>query len=314
MFDQDGTGVTTEVVFALKAISKLSSYVDDKARVLVITGKSSAKKSGALEQVQAQLAMKHATVVLFDEIEPNPLLSTVQKCVSAHKDDGITTVIGIGGGSAMDAAKAIALGLGGVNFVSKEEQAHDKVPKLLCVPTAAGSGSEVTQYSILTIPERNTKVGIPQHLFPHASFVDPEFMRSIPLEQKRSMFFDIMCHAMESSLGQKRSEIQTKHAMNALLHLSRAKQFLEGATEFETLSAVSKASVEAGISISMAGTSLPHGFSYPVTYYKHVSHGYACALFIVKFLGICDQEIVAKLLKQLGWTRDELSEKINGYV
>ena len=84
--------------------------------------------------------------------------------------------------------------------------------------------------------------------------------------------------------------------MNALLYLSRAKKFLDGDTEFETLSAISKASIEAGISISMAGTSLPHGLSYPVTYYKHVSHGYACALFIVKFLKICDQDIVRKLL------------------
>ena len=107
----------------------------------------------------------------------------------------------------MDAAKAIALGLGGVNVVSKEEQNHDKVPTLLCVATAAGSGSEVTPFSILTIPERNTKIGVPQHLYPRVSFVDPEFLRPIPLEQKRSMFFDIMCHAMESSLAKKHTEL-----------------------------------------------------------------------------------------------------------
>lgn len=196
----------------------------------------------------------------------------------------------------MDAAKAVALGLGGVDFVSKEEQSQENVPKLLCVPTAAGSGSEVTPYSILTIPERNTKVGVPQHLYAQTAFVDPEFLRPVPLEQKRSMFFDIMCHALESSLGRKRSEIQTKHALNALSHLSRARLFLDGDTEFATLSSVSKASIEAGISISMAGTSLPHGLSYPVTYYRHIPHGYACALFIVKFLKICDQGIVGRLL------------------
>ena len=125
MFDLDGTGVTTEVIFALKALSKLSEHVREGESVLIVTGKHGAKQSGALEQVQAQLALKKATVALFDEIEPNPLLQTVQKCVSSHKDDKITMVIGIGGGSAMDAAKAIALGLGGVNFVSKEEQPRD---------------------------------------------------------------------------------------------------------------------------------------------------------------------------------------------
>jgi len=103
----------------------------------------------------------------------------------------------------MDASKAIALGLAGINYMVPSQE---KATPLIMVATASGTGSELTPYAILTFDERKTKGSIPCKLFPQYSFVRPSYLKSVPAEQLVSMYFDIVCHAMESTLSVHQSE------------------------------------------------------------------------------------------------------------
>lgn len=274
-------------------------------RALIVLGHKSAEGNGSLEDLQSVLTKFHITQEKFENVEQNPSSITISKAWREHskKNPEISLVIGLGGGSVMDAAKAIA-----ITLKTKTDKSFMKTPDLpsvdvICICTAAGTGSETTPYSIITDHLNQTKVSIPTRVFPRASFIDPRYQLHLPISLTLSMFLDILCHAVESLLTVKTTDLSREASFKALDHLGVCwRDHLKNGVatmNFSDLSSeralpfrlqMSYASVYAGIAITIAGTSICHGLSYKLTYYTGMTHGKACAVFLIEYLKLCKEQ------------------------
>ncbi|MGN1230517.1 MAG: iron-containing alcohol dehydrogenase, partial [Anaerotignum sp.] len=150
-------------------------------KAMVVTGRTSAKKNGAQKDITDALDALQIAWVLFDEIGENPDVETVERAAAIAIQEKVEFFIGIGGGSPMDASKAIAV------MAAQPEKgtdalwdANSKALPIVAVPTTAGTGSEVTQYAIVTLHAKRTKSSIAAHIFATVSYLDPEYMDTLP--------------------------------------------------------------------------------------------------------------------------------------
>lgn len=181
-------------------------------KAMIVTGRTSAKKNGSQKDVTDALEALDMQWVLFDEIGENPDVETVVRAAELAKKEAVDFVIGIGGGSPMDASKAIA-----VLTANPEADAEilftDPSAKALPVveiPTTAGTGSEVTQYAILTLHEKRTKSGIMQPVFAAVSFLDPKYMDTLSAKVTNNTAVDAMSHLVESYLSANANTVSEK--------------------------------------------------------------------------------------------------------
>ena len=251
------------------------------SKAMIVTGKTSAVKTGALADVLQ--ALGETPYVIFDKIEENPSIETAlqaQEIAVAEKADFF---IGIGGGSAMDAAKAISLLA--KNAPKGEEILYD--PRLLpyypvvCVPTTCGTGSEATPYAILTIHKKQTKKSISHRIYPEIALLDHKYLRSLPRHILVNTCVDALAHLLESYLNTNSNELNRVYSREGLLlwRTFRERLLEDNVTE-EDYRVMLHASMLAGLAITHTGTSLPHGLSYAVTYHLGIPHGKAVGMFL----------------------------------
>ena len=179
-------------------------------RALLVTGRFSVRSSGLLEKVSASLKSAGIDFVLFDGVEPNPRVTTIDKAGALAKKENCDMVIGLGGGSPMDAAKAAALAAvspSGVSvwdyiFCSKNFRKIDVVPlPVLLIPTLPATGSEGNPTSVITNWDLHQKVHLMDNaLFPKTAIIDPELTMSLSREQLAYAGVDIICHLLEPYL------------------------------------------------------------------------------------------------------------------
>lgn len=173
-------------------------------KALIVTGRHSAKSCGVYDDICAALeecGIRHA---LYDSVEENPSAATVMKARDFGLEEGCDFVIGAGGGSPMDAAKAIALML----FHAKEgrdylytAKADSSTVPVVCIPTTCGTGSEVTAVSVLTDEIKQAKGSIPHKIFPALSLIDGKYLRSASRQMLCNTAFDALSHLCESYLN-----------------------------------------------------------------------------------------------------------------
>ena len=282
-------------------------------KVLIVTGKKSTKKSGLLDKVKALLTEAKVQYHVFDKVEQNPLSTTVYEGAKVIKETGCNVVLGIGGGSIMDAAKSIA-------FVSKNsgdlsqyifgiKQGYDALPIVL-VPTTAGTGSEGNCFSVITNPETKDKKSLRTNLIiAKASIVDPELMLTMPKKIIASVGFDALCHNMEaylSTIGQPLTDMKAYYGIKLLAeNLPKVYQNPEDLEAFEK---VTLASTLGGMVIGVAGVVAPHGMEHPVSGLYDVVHGKGLAALtpeIVEKSWRYDLEKFKDISKLLGGTDAE---------
>ena len=178
------------------------AFAEYGKKAFIVTGKSSSA-NGALADVTAALAENGQEWLVYDKIPPNPTVDCVREGGALARGFGADFVVAIGGGSPMDAAKAIAMLArqdAGENIFAYQASA-DVLP-MLHVPTTAGTGSEVTPYAILTNDEKETKTSISNPAyFPKAAFLDGKYMLGLPRDTTVYTAIDAMSHAMEGMLS-----------------------------------------------------------------------------------------------------------------
>jgi len=189
-------------------LGSLSSLADEvKAlgmkRALVVCG-SGIIGAGLLERAESPLKAANISYVVFDRVVPNPTLSTVDEgteCYQSNKCDGL---IGLGGGSAMDTAKAIGVVAANGGSIRDYEWADPqpierRIPPTICIPTTAGSGSEVTLWAVVTDPERKVKfnVGGTPLIAAWVALIDPELTFDLPADLTAGTGMDALAHAIE---------------------------------------------------------------------------------------------------------------------
>ena len=275
-------------------------------RALVVTGRSSALKSGALHDLEQCLKRESIDYVVFDGIPENPDFDSVMKGQKAALDFGAQFVVGAGGGSPMDAAKAVSL-LAADPSLSPEDlmipQDRQGLP-VVCVATTAGSGSEATPYSILTLDRMRTKSSIRSRIWPVLSFTDPVYLETMPEGVRISTALDTLMHLLESILAVRADRFSVLYAREGLGVFSGVRSCLTGKEpDSRQYSLLAEASILGGLAISRTGTSLPHGMGYLLTIRHGLPHGLATAVLAPGWLkGYPDQARVSQVLEELGFS------------
>jgi len=274
-------------------------------KALIVTGRKSAKRTGALQDVTAALEAKGTEYVIFDKVEENPSIETVMQARDMAVQSGADFCIGIGGGSPMDAAKAIALMA--ANPQEGEEVLYD--PKQLtylpvaCIPTTCGTGSEVTPYAILTRHALRTKKSISYRIYPEIALLDAKYLLTMPRTALVNTCVDALAHLVESYLNTNANELNRMYGREGLRVWARFKDRLaQNSVEPEDYWDMLHASMIAGMAITHTGTSLPHGLSYAVTYEQGIPHGRAVGMFLGGFVeNYAGKEDAAEVVRLLGF-------------
>ena len=284
-------------------------------KALIVTGRKSSRVNGSLDDVIKALEANGGQYVIFDQVEENPSIETVMEARKLGIQEKVDYVIGVGGGSPIDAAKAIALMLGNPQCdesILFQSEMRRYLP-VVAVPTTAGTGTEVTPYSILTIHEKRTKKSISHRIYPVLALVDYKYLKTQSQEVLVNTAVDALAHLVESYLNTKADDLNKMYSEKGL------KLFGEIKDKFKSLEnsvyiTLSNMAMIAGMAIAHTGTSLPHGLSYMLTYELGIPHGKACGVYLGRYMEMYaahDKAAVDKVLEALGM---KTVEEFMGYL
>lgn len=288
--------------------SEAETFKQLGTHALIVTGKSSAK-NGALTDLSEALDRIGIEYTLFDRVTPNPTLGCIREGVALVVSSGADFIVAIGGGSPMDAAKAIAT-------LALQERSDEEVFQggflplalpMVHIPTTAGTGSEVTQYSIITNDFAKTKTSISSAaMFPRIAFLDGKYMKDLPKNITVNTAIDAFSHAAESLLSRASSPMSEMNAKEALKILYPVLKKTDGPLSLSDRDALLYGSTLAGIAIAQSGTTAVHGLGYCLTYFRHIDHGRANGLLLRETFRLCEE----KQIKELRFIEEACGESV----
>ena len=268
---------------------------------LIVTGKSS-RANGALADVIAALEANGQAATVFDRVTPNPTVACVREGIALLRAAGADHIVAVGGGSPMDAAKAIAtlaVQERGDEEIFAGGYAAEALP-MAHVPTTAGTGSEVTPYAILTNDFQQTKTSITSPaMFPRIAFLDGKYMEGLPAAQTVNTALDAFSHAVEGMLSRNATPLSDLLAEACLRILYPLLGKTASPLTLAERDALLYASTLAGMAIAHSGTTAVHGMGYYLTYYYSVDHGRANGLLLGETLRLCEEKKVPALARIL---------------
>lgn len=248
-------------------------------KALVVTGKNSSKKSGLLDKSIKLLEKEGIETIIFDKVTKNPLISTVEEGATIIKSEKCDMVVAIGGGSIMDAAKAIAfiaVNEGNIKDYMYGEKESDKALPIILVPTTSGTGSEGNCYSVLTDETNNDKKSLrTPAIYAKESIVDPELMITMPKKVKSAVIFDAAAHAMEAAVSKKRNPLSDMYSLYAMkLIADNAENAVnDDNIDYDIWEKITLGSTLAGMAIGCSSCALPHALEHPASGLKDIVHG-----------------------------------------
>lgn len=298
-------------------------------KALIVTGAMSAKKNGSENDVKKALQSQGIEYVIFDKVKSNPDIPCIYEGAEVAKIENVDFIVAIGGGSPMDAGKGIALLA--AQDISEDELFSGKytsaVLPMAFVPTTAGTGSEVTKYSILTNDKAKTKSSIASEvIFPTVAFLDAKYTNSLSLTTTINTAVDALSHAVEGMLSVKSSVVSDALATASIqMIMNCIPDFLEG-VKTGSIEAIDKdarenllqASMLGGMVIAQTGTTAVHAMGYSLTYFKHIDHGRANGLVLTEYLELVGKnkpELVNGIINIMGFkTLKELKEMLENLL
>lgn len=288
-------------------------------KALIVTGHSSAKKSGLYDKVKDSLKAEGIDSVLFDKVAQNPLTTTAAEGAAFAKENGCDVVVAIGGGSIMDCAKAIAflaVNDGDVSDYIFGKKASDTALPIILIPTTCGTGSEGNGFAVLTNPDNGDKKSLRCNaIVAKVSIVDPECMMTMPKHVLASVGFDALCHNMEaytSKIAQPFTDALSLYAVDLIAH--NLVDVYKGTGSKESWEKITLASTIGGMVINTAGVTLAHGMEHPASGLKDIVHGKGLAALTPTIIEASYQgapEKFARLAKLFG---GEKAENLAGKV
>lgn len=259
---------------------------------LLVTGGKSAKLCGALSDVQTALQAQNIEYAVFDGVQPNPTAAGCWRAGERARACGADFIVGIGGGSALDSAKAIAV-YAANEMLSAEDiyafngkYAHRPLP-LILIGTTAGTGSEVTGVSVLTRANGRKQSVSGKDFYAAISFADPKYTYSAPYAVTLATALDAFAHAVEGWFSNRLGDMAKLFAQKALPPLWHALQyFYENRKNPDEAmrDELYYASLYAGMELNICGAGFPHGMGYALTEDFSLPHGRACAAFMSSYV------------------------------
>lgn len=266
---------------------------------LIVTGARSAKANGSLADITEALSLNGQSYQVFDKVMSNPTIACVYEGAAYAREIGADFVMAAGGGSIMDAAKAIALlakqDISEENLFSGQ-YTKDVLP-MAFVPTTAGTGSEVTPFSILTNDKAKTKTSIATPLlFPTLALLDGKYMAGLPRRTTANTAVDAFSHCVEGLLSNKASSISDCLALEGIRLIAACFDAIKtGTVTPKQRSDLLCASMLGGMVIANTGTAAVHAMGYSLTYFKHIDHGLANGLLMGRFLALIEKDCPGRM-------------------
>ncbi len=282
----------TEIRFGAGCVHEVAQVVGRFGkRCLLVTTANTAPLASLFERVRSLLEAGGIAVEHFDGVIANPTTDCVTAGANMAKAFGADVIVGLGGGSSMDTAKAIAVeathpGTAWDYLFFRDKQPTEKTLPVIAISTTSGTGSQVTQVAVVTHTESKTKSAIYHaQVYPKVAIVDPELMVSMPPHVTATTGFDAFTHAFESFLHVNASSYTDVLALEAMKlvakHLPAA---LADAHDLNARSGMAWADTLAGLCIANAGVTLPHGIGMTIGgQCPQVAHAEALAVIYPEF-------------------------------
>jgi alcohol dehydrogenase class IV len=280
---------STKILFGKGKISELPDIVlKYSKKVLLVTTPASIP---ALEEqyikVKRILGERGIEVTHFDGVKSNPTVEVITEGALLAKKSDAKVIIGLGGGSSIDTAKAISVEAthNGISwdylFFKSPQPDPNRLLPVIAVSTTSGTGSQVTQVAVITNTKERAKSALSNNiLYPMACIIDPELMLSVPKFVTATTGFDVFCHSFESTLHFNSSVYTDLLAWEAIsLVIDNLPSLLNDLNNVDLREKLAWADTLAGLCIANAGVTLPHGIAMAIGgMYPHVAHGEALAI------------------------------------
>ncbi|MDD5193382.1 MAG: phosphonoacetaldehyde reductase [Candidatus Nanoarchaeia archaeon] len=254
--------------FGFGSISHLVEILrlEKSQKVFLVTGKASYESCGAKKAIESRLSVPFFR---FSDFSPNPKFEEIQKGYEEFRQGDYDFIMGVGGGSAIDVAKAIKM----FNY----DESGKKVP-LVAIPTTAGSGSEATHFIVYYRGKEKQSQGSLNLTLPDYAIIDPEFILKLPSKISAETGLDALSQAVESFWSVNSTEESRVYASQAIRLLNENLKVSVNNPNMQSKQAVMRAANLAGKAINLSKTTACHAVAYPITSYFGVAHGHAAAL------------------------------------
>jgi len=265
----------------------MPSIRDCGSRALIVTGPHIGKSS-MMDVLKKNLQEAGISFAVYDRISGEPTIGMIEEGVSVYLRNFCEFCIGLGGGSPLDAAKAIAfmtMNTGNLQDYCGKEILGEAAP-VAAIPTTSGTGSEATRFTVITDEQRNIKMLLKgECLLPQVAVIDPGFSMDMPKSVTAATGLDALTHAIEAYTSTKAMPMTDALAVSAI---SRIMKYLPAAytngADFNARKELSTAALEAGICINNSSVTLVHGMSRPIGALFHVPHGLSNAMLLKECL------------------------------
>ena len=310
--------VPTRMLFGEGQLNNLNKQaLPGKKALLVISNGKSTKEHGYLKRTQEQLHQAGAETAVFDQIQANPLKSTVMAGSTFARENGCDFIVALGGGSVMDAAKAIAVMAtndGDLwDYVSGGTGKAQPIPMdplpIIAITTTAGTGSEVDQWGVITNDKTNEKIGFGglDSLFPKLAIIDPELMKSVPPKFTAYQGFDALFHSVECYISKMANLMGDMYALTAIENIGKylARAVRDG-NDMEAREHVAFANTLSGVVMTVSACTSEHSMEHAMSaYHQELPHGAGLIMiskeYFTHFVNkhVCDERFV-RMAKALG--------------
>lgn len=309
--------VPPSIYYGEGSLEKASEeFVKLGQKALIVSGKSSVKL-GYVEKITDILDKHNIEYVSYDEISAEPDDIKVIKGMDIYQDEGCDFLIAIGGGSPIDAAKAIGLMVtnpGKIADYMGLGKVRNPIPPLVAIPTTSGTGSEATRFTIISDTSTDVKmlIGSP-YLIPEIAVVDPLLTLSVPASVTAATGIDALTHAIEGYTSVKNQPLTDNLALSAISRITKnLRTVFNNGDDKEARNQMIIAAMEAGMVINNSSVTLVHGMSRPIGALFHVPHGVSNALLLgscMEFAMEGEVKRFAQVARAMGITDDSLSDK-----
>jgi alcohol dehydrogenase len=279
-------GIPQNIFFGQNTILKLTEILAKikSEHVFIISGPN-LNKIGIVNKIENIVTKSGRKCSSFTETEANPSVETVDKAVNYFKESNADCIIAIGGGSPIDVAKAVGVVAkygGSITDYEGGEKVEGEIVPLIAIPTTAGTGSEVTEFSVITDHSRNYKLTVfSNNLLPQYVILDPNLISSVPPAVAASTGMDAMVHAIEAYISKASNPFTDSMAEKALELLGKnIKKYVEDRSDIVSAEAMLLGSTFAGFAFNFARLGNVHAMAHPVSGYFDVPHGVANAILL----------------------------------
>lgn len=291
------------VLYGRNSLEKLGEQSKKLGKRAFIVTDTIMEKLGYIEKCMQQLNKKGIIVSTYNKVDAEPTNIHVLEALSLCKEEKCDFIIGIGGGSCIDAAKAVAVlytnGGEVEDYVQKDIEIENNPLPLIAIPTTSGTGSEVTSVAVITNKKTDVKMMMKHPSFiPKVAIIDPVLTSSLPPQITAATGIDALCHAIEayiSKFSQPLTDVLALSAIESIMKYLRIAY--EDGHNMEAREAMMIASLQAGIAFSNASVTLVHGMSRPVGALFHVPHGISNAILLPTVLEFTKTSTVKRLAK-----------------